>query len=161
MRIGLLLAAGVALTAAACATPQAYGPASEPGDAGYFETQIESNRYRVTFTGAPGTPRASVETFALRRAAEVAQSRGADWFRVVRQATDAERSAGGSSVGVGLGGGSYGGRSGIGGGVGLSFGGGGAERYVSVIEILLGEGVKPDNDPGVYSVSDVIATTNV
>lgn len=50
---------------------------------GYSETQIDTNRVRVSFTGEPGTDRESVESNLLYRAPELTMQRGYDWFSVI------------------------------------------------------------------------------
>ncbi|MEJ0022205.1 MAG: hypothetical protein WDN76_01270 [Alphaproteobacteria bacterium] len=53
---------------AGCASPTAYMAAAKPGANGYSESQIESDRFRVTFRTAAGGARYA-EDMALRRAA--------------------------------------------------------------------------------------------
>jgi hypothetical protein len=56
--------------------------------AGYSETQIDTNRIRVSFTGEAGTDRESVENNLLYRAAEVTMQRGYDWFTVINHTVE-------------------------------------------------------------------------
>jgi hypothetical protein len=56
--------------------------------AGYSETQIDTNRLRVSFTGEAGTDRESVETNLLYRAAELTMQRGYDWFTVINHSVE-------------------------------------------------------------------------
>ena len=53
MKSKLLLVVATGLALAACQTTPTYSAATSPNAAGYSETQIESNRYTVTYR-APG-----------------------------------------------------------------------------------------------------------
>jgi hypothetical protein len=148
--------AAVALSLSACATPRTtYQPAASSDAVGWRETKIETDRYRVSFRANSDARADGAETFALRRAAEIALRDGADWFRVVRRSNDqVGLRGGGSSVGVGGSSGSYG--SSV--GVGLSFDLSGDQRqWDSVIEILLGRGAKP-SDPDAYDARSLLNT---
>jgi hypothetical protein len=145
LRLSALIAAAALL--AACATAPVYVAAPAPNKAGYTHTQVESNRFFVTYRAPGGGDARLVEDFALLRAAELTLEQGADWFVVDRRSTDAaDASASGPRVGVGVGGGSYGRRSGVSTGVGISFplGGGGPRATASTLEIRTGAGEKPD-----------------
>ena len=72
----------------ACAIETPYQPIDD--GYGYGEQQIEENRYRVTFSGNPSTPRDKVQNYLLYRAAELTVQKGFDYFTVVDQ--DVERS---------------------------------------------------------------------
>ena len=86
----------------------------------------------------------------------MAVAAGADWFRVVGKSTDAEEK-GGVGIGAGVGGGSYGRRSGVSVGVGGDLGTVGGKRlYTTKLEILLGTGARPDG-ADVYDAAAVIA----
>lgn len=145
------------LAACASATP-VYGPAASASAAGYTETQVESDRYFVTYRAPGSAPAATLEDYALRRAAELTLENGRVWFWVDRRSLDENNSRGGPSVGVGIGGGSYGGSGGVGASVGFSFPlGGGAQRASSVtLEIRFGEGPKPEA-ANAYDASAVLA----
>ncbi len=152
-------ALALALTAlAACATTPTYTPAAQPGGVGYSETQIENNRYFVTYRAPSGADQTLLHDYALLRAADIALERGADWFWVDRRTFDGEsRGRSGPSVGVGIGGGSWGGRSGVGGSVGVSVplgGGGGLTARAATLEIRLGQGPQPDS-PDAYNARAV------
>lgn len=82
-----LLVAAVAV--AGCATMTPYQPASKRGAPGYTETQLGSNRYRVTFTGNDLTPADTVKDYALLRAAELTLQKGDDWFRIANRDNNA------------------------------------------------------------------------
>lgn len=153
----LIAAAGLALSA--CASLAPYGPQMSPGGQGYAEQRIESNRFRVTYSGvgAPGP----VADMALLRAAELTTSQGYDWFEVTQRWIDGRPdSAGGMrpSVGVGYGSSRYNGRyggysaSGVGVGVGLNFSGPSATS--TTLEVVMGNGTKPDR-PDAYDARGV------
>ncbi|HEU4430488.1 MAG TPA: hypothetical protein VFT98_17130 [Myxococcota bacterium] len=67
----------------ACATETRYQPAEGPGDYGYREQRIESDRWRVAFRGNSMTELESVEQALLYRAAELTLEQGFAWFRIV------------------------------------------------------------------------------
>src|ERR1700761_1872465 len=73
----LLLVAGLL---AGCMTPTPYAPRAEGQRTGYTDRALTQTRYRVTFTGNTVTPRETVETYLLLRAAEVARAAGYDSF---------------------------------------------------------------------------------
>ena len=68
-----ILAAGL-LTA--CMGPTPYQPRLEGQSTGYTDRALTQNRYRVTFTGNSATPRETVESYLLLRAAEVTRAAG-------------------------------------------------------------------------------------
>ena len=157
LTLPLIAAAGLALSA--CASLAPYGPQMGPNGQGYAEQRIESNRFRVTYSGvgAPGP----VADYALLRAAELTTAQGYDWFEVVQRWTDGRPdSAGGlrPSVGVGYGSSSYGGRygsyrsSGVGVGVGLNFSG--PSPTSTSLEVVMGNGETPDR-PNAYDARRV------
>jgi len=86
--IATMLAAATALSACATATP--YQP-EIPGAAvsgGYSDYQLDSNKFRVTFSGNTLTSRETVERYLLYRAAELTVSQGYDYFVVAARDTD-------------------------------------------------------------------------
>ena len=110
MRVALrrLIVVLALATLAACASTPRYEPAATQGGPGYSETQIESNRFFVTYRASGGADATLLHDYALLRAAELAAERGADWFWVDRRTLDAPSSRGGGpSIGVGVGGGSW------------------------------------------------------
>jgi opacity protein-like surface antigen len=139
----LVVVAAAALLLAACATaPTLYQPAAGPQAVGYSEYRIEPGRYRVTFRGGPGAPPQQVMDYALVRAADLAISEGYDWFRVADRFTEG-RPDRGPRVGVGVGGGDYGYRSGVSLGVGTTFNLGGGPSLSTTIEVVMGRGERP------------------
>jgi hypothetical protein len=72
---------------AACATPTPYQPSARGTD-GYSSRKLESNRYRVTFSGNSYTSRDTVENYLLYRAAELTVQNGGDWFVVADRGTE-------------------------------------------------------------------------
>jgi hypothetical protein len=90
-RRAFVVFAAAALTLAACETATPYQPAgAHAGEAGggYSETQIEANRWRVTFAGNSLTSRDTVERYLLYRSAELTLQQGFDWFAANDRATD-------------------------------------------------------------------------
>lgn len=76
---------------AGCASPTPstpYGPAAGNSGFGYSGQEITTDRVRVQFAGNARTPRETVETALLRRAAEVTVHRGHDHFIIVEKDTE-------------------------------------------------------------------------
>lgn len=73
------LCALLGLTACAAPQPTAYQPA-DGGTWGYSEQWLDDGSLLVRFAGNPATPRDTVESYALARAAEVTQLAGGDRF---------------------------------------------------------------------------------
>jgi hypothetical protein len=71
-----LSAAGAACLLAGCMTPTPYAPRTTGQATGYTDRALAHNRYRVTFTGNTVTPRETVESYLLLRAAEVTRAAG-------------------------------------------------------------------------------------
>jgi hypothetical protein len=61
---------------AGCMTPSPYAPRLEGQQTGYTDRALTQNRYRITFTGNSATPRETVESYLLLRAAEVTRAAG-------------------------------------------------------------------------------------
>lgn len=138
-----LIIAAAALSLAACATtPTLYQPAAGPEAVGYSEYRIEPTRYRITFRGGPGAPPQQVMDYALVRAADLAIAGGYDWFRVADRFTEG-RPDRGPRVGLGVGGGDFGYRSGVSVGLGTSFNLGGGPSVAATIEVVMGRGERP------------------
>lgn len=148
IRTFLILVAAATLTACATAPPP-YAAASSQTGAGYSETQIEGNRYFVTYRAPGGADAAVIEDYALLRAADLTLQNGREWFWVDRRTVETyDGNYGGPSVGVGVGGGSWGSRSGASVGVGIHFpigGQSGQRARAATLEIRFGEGPKPDD----------------
>lgn len=140
---------------AACETPQsmAYQPIAGPQQVGFSEQRIEPGRYRIFFHGAPGAPRAMVEDYALRRAADLTLSDGYDWFRVYDRTVAYNRPTG-PQVGLSIGGMSFGRHSAVGGGVGTSFPLGGGPSVTATLEVTMGKGPRPPS-PDAYDARGV------
>lgn len=161
----ILIASASALILAACATATPYAPAPE-GGMGYAETRIESNRYRVTFSGNSLTDRETVETFLLYRAAELTLQEGYDWFVTASRETDADTRyvatpdplsprfspywdpwwrfyRGGYWSPLDRWGRDYDVRE--------------STRYEAMAEIVMGRGTKPADDPAAFDAREVVA----
>lgn len=81
------LAAGLLLAAlAGCATPTPYQPAAQ-SEFGYRTQQVGPDHYLITFTGNEVTPRETVETYLLYRAAQVTLDSGHDYFVLANKDT--------------------------------------------------------------------------
>lgn len=90
-RAGLGLAlAGFVL--AGCAHPTPYAPRLEGQQTGYTDRELAPGRYRVTFSGNTVTPRDTVESYLLLRAAEVTKAAGGTWFEFDTRNTKAQTS---------------------------------------------------------------------
>lgn len=143
------IAVAAALALGACATtPTVYQPATGPQSVGYSEYSIEPGRYRITFRGGPGAPPEQVMDYALLRAADLALAEGYDWFHVYDRYVQG-RPDRGPRVGLGVGGGDYGRRSGVSLGVGTSFNLGGGPALSATVEAVMGRGERP-RGPDVY-----------
>jgi len=145
-----------AFALAACASTPTYTPAPYANAAGYSETQIETNRYFVTYRAPGAADAALIQDYALLRAADLTLQNNREWFWVDRRSLDEQGNSGGPRIGVGVGGGRYGGRGGVGGSVGLSFplGSRGEQARAATLEIRFGEGPKPD-DPNAYDARSI------
>lgn len=148
----------VALALAACASAPTYGPAASANGAGYSERQIESNRFFVTYRASGSADAALLKDYALLRASEVTLQQGGEWFWVDRRALDEEGSNNsGPRFSIGLGGASFGGRSGVGVGAGVSVpigGPQGQQARSATIEMRIGQGPKPA-DPNAYDAREI------
>src|ERR1700749_4682539 len=85
----LLLAAGLL---AGCMTPSPYAARTEGQRTGYTDRALTQTRYRVTFTGNTVTPRETVESYLLLRAAEVTRAAGYTNFVFDTRNTQAQTS---------------------------------------------------------------------
>jgi len=148
-----LLTAAACLSLAACVTPTHFQPSTAGGGVGFSELRIEPDRYRVIFQGGPGAPEAQVQDYALLRAADLAIAGGYDWFRVVDR-TIRQTGYGGASIGVGVGGMSFGRHSATGASVGGGFPLNGGPALQASLEVLMGKGPRPSG-PDVYDAHGV------
>ena len=92
-----------ALTLGACAsTSTGYGPAQSAAGYGYKNTQIQQDRFRVSYTGDSVT---QARDLVLLRAAEVTLGEGYSHFKVINGGTSGNGPAPNiaSNVGVGFG----------------------------------------------------------
>jgi hypothetical protein len=159
LRPATALAALLAL--ASCAYPTPYIPATTPGGEGYYETQIEANRFRVSFKGNTVTPRETVENFLLYRAAELTLKTGNDHFVIADAQTDRDVSYRWDEP-------AYYGNFGWWGprwrrgfiGAGGGYGGYGYSRpineYSAQADILVNKGGKPANATNAYDAREVL-----
>lgn len=153
----LVLTTLTALSLAACATgPSAYGPAAKTDSLGFQNTKIESDRFRVNYTGRSAE---EAQNYALLRAAEIALAEGYSHFRVLggETYTGDRRSNTSTSVGVSSGRGYYGGGTSVGVGLSLNdlgraFGG---KKVTNSIEIKLTNAESDARDS--YNARDVTA----
>lgn len=79
MRIFIVAAAAALATACAAQAPT-YQSRMDGGRYGYAEMQVQPNRIRISYNGDTLTPRETVETYLLYRAAEATLERGYDYF---------------------------------------------------------------------------------
>jgi hypothetical protein len=139
-----LAIAALTATMAACATPTRYQPAYGPSGVGFTETQIERDRFRVSFRGGGGAGAAQVSDLALLRAADLTLGQGYEWFVVDQRYTEQGGGhGGGPRLSVGVGGTDFGRSSAVGLGVGTSFGLGGGPALTTTLEVRMGRGPKP------------------
>jgi hypothetical protein len=149
-----VLAIASVLGLAGCATPIPYQPMS--GGYGYSEQALETDRYRVTFSGNSATPRETVENYLLYRAAEVTVAHGYDHFVVVDKNTEQGTAGGPGGFGVGVGSGSRNRYSGFGLGTSATIWPGGGDSYVAYANIVLRRGARPADDPKAYDARAVL-----
>jgi hypothetical protein len=143
------------LLLAGCATATPYQPIND--GLGYAEQRLETNRYRITYTGNSATPRETVENYVMYRAAEVTLNNGYDWFVIADRQTRGDPAKSGSSGGVGFGiGGSSGNfGSGLSIGLGTVLGGNNGPAYNSQADILVFKGAKPADNTKAFDAREV------
>jgi hypothetical protein len=95
-----------------------------------------------------------VSDYALLRAADLALAEGYDWFRVSERYVRPAEDGSSSSVSIGVGGASFGRRSGVGLGLGTSFPLSGGPVLMATLEVVMGHGDKPA-DPGAFDARGV------
>lgn len=165
-----IAASALALAGCETATPyQPLGARGEKASGGYFDHQIEGNRWQVGFKGNELTNRQTVERYLLYRAAELTAGQGFDWFEAVSRHTDKKTdtyadpdpfyagwggywgpSWGLYRRGYGWRGGGFGGYGGFGPWGGAGWGPGAfdysqVDQYQATAEIIMGHGQKPDD----------------
>jgi hypothetical protein len=150
------LVSSLALALAACATATPYQPAGS-SNGGYAEQRLESNRYKITFSGNSITPRQTVENYLLYRSAEVTLQNGYDYFVLADSNTDSQTSYS-QTFGGGFGsyywgpyawGGPF-----YGANAGTSIP---RTEYQAQANILVFKGEKPTNDPKAFNAHEVKA----
>lgn len=100
MRLQWIFVAMLAVFVAGCSTGTTYQPADERGAYGYTETELGSDRYRVTFTGNSSTDKETVNDYAMLRAAELTLQNGYNWFRMVNRDTESNSRSSTSISGI-------------------------------------------------------------
>jgi hypothetical protein len=157
MRSNRLAALVVVLALVGCTTTGLYHPATSARGSGYSEQRLETNRWRVSFTGGPSTPAGVVQDFALLRAAELTLSMGYEWFIVAGRQTASQDSGYGPRF-SGVWGppcGRFGCRSAIYGG--FWYDDYDENRLSASLDIVMGKGPKPP-DASTYDARDVANT---
>jgi hypothetical protein len=145
----------LALALAACTTPTVFAPMQGASGAGYAETRIDQDHWRITFRGGSDAGPERVADLALLRAAQLTLQQGDDWFRVTQRYGEALPPRG-PTLSVGAGGGDYGWHGGSSFGVGV--GGiplGGGPTSVETIEVVMAKGPAPKGDPAAYDAHGV------
>jgi hypothetical protein len=143
MRIILLLAVAAAGLATACAsTATPYQVASGKSGYGFTETQIESNRARLSFSGNPATELTTVKKYVLFRAAETTLQHGYDYFVIMDRGVEQETEYR------------------VSGPVRPRMGGGTLEQsgaaYNQVVDVTMFRGAKPAILPNAYDAREVV-----
>ncbi len=87
--IQLILSATVCMTLAGCASPSYYQAAGANGKYfGYADHQVDGALHRINFVANPSANLDQTYAFAIYRAAELAQSKGATYFEVLEGPVD-------------------------------------------------------------------------
>ncbi|HLZ84687.1 MAG TPA: hypothetical protein VKQ54_14065 [Caulobacteraceae bacterium] len=89
----LVAAIGLSLGLAACETATPYQPLQRGThvSGGYTDQKLDTDHFQVTFRGNTDTPRSTVESYLLYRAAELTIAQGYDWFETVEKHTERDR----------------------------------------------------------------------
>jgi hypothetical protein len=143
MRTLILLAAAAASFATACAsTATPYQPAATKDGYGYSETQIESNRTRLSFSGNPSTELSTVKKYVLFRAAEATLQHSYDYFVIMDRGVETQSEYR------------------VAGPVRPRLGGGTLEQsgaaYEQVVDVTMFKGAKPSILPNAYDAREVV-----
>lgn len=88
-----IAAIGLAAILGGCETATPYQPLQSGSSVsgGFSDQRLDVNHYRVSFQGNSLTPRETVETYLLYRAAELTVNSGYDWFEAVDKHTERDR----------------------------------------------------------------------
>lgn len=139
-----------------CATVTPYQP--DTNGEGYKDLKIEDNKYRIIFKGNSITPRDTVETYLLYRAAELTVENKYDYFIVREQQVDVKSeyfSTGGPMYGAGFGRRRYPYYA-----FGYSWAGAGnvqtQDRYQAFAYITMLKGKTPDDNANAYNAAEVM-----
>ena len=169
--VASLLAVGIGLST--CVTPTPYQPAVERY--GYSEQQIETGRFKISFSGNSLTDQATVENYLLFRAAEITVESGNDYFVVADRDTN-ERTTYRATPSYYpyshfhysffyhhnpyYGYGPYGRYGRFGGGYGLGYDSYSRPitRYTATADIVSYQGEKPQDNASAYDARDVMRT---
>lgn len=149
---GLLCLLGLA----GCAAPTPYVAADD--GFGYSQTQLEANRYRVTFAGNADTARETVQNYLLYRAAELTIENEGDYFVIADQSLErSTRYIGTASPAFGSAFGyrSYGRGSFVGTGI-SSVDARPIDQYAAFADIVIEQGEKPPDATNAYSARDLL-----
>jgi hypothetical protein len=165
-KLTLLTLGAAGLILAACATATPY-QASVNSSSGYSEQSIESNRYRVSFSGNSLTKLETVENYLLYRAAELTKQSGYDYFVIADRNTEKKERYSSTGFGSSFG---YGGHYGFGWSYysphyGYGFGYDPffdgydirqITRYTATAEIAMYRGAKPAKNARAYQADEVL-----
>lgn len=136
-----IIAATAALASACASQGPVYQSRSDGGRYGYAETLLEPNRVRVSYNGDTLTPRETVESYLLYRAAETTLQRGFDYFIIasadVDEHSEFQNTAGGGPRRL----------------AGASFRE--VSRHNATADILMFEGAKPPHIANAYDARAV------
>lgn len=141
MRILIMAAAAALATACASQTP-VYESRSDGSRYGYAEMLVQPNRLRISYNGDTLTPRETVETYLLYRAAESTLERGFDYFAIA--AHDARENSRYETIG---------GRPRFGGVTVRQI-----SNHTAMAEIIMFEGEAPPPVANVYDAREVVQT---
>lgn len=147
-----VMAIAPALLIGCASGPTPYQPATSATSLGFGQTQIERDRFRVSYTA--NTPE-EAHNLVLLRSAEIAKGEGYSHFLVVSGGQDITGARSGVTPRLGVGIGTGGFRNRVGGslGVGIPIGGNSGKIRQSV-EIKLQQ--TASQDPNLYAADEVI-----
>jgi hypothetical protein len=143
MRI-LIVAAAAALATACASQAPVYESRADGGRYGYAEMLVQPNRLRISYNGDTLTPRETVETYLLYRAAESTLEHGFDYFAIA--AHDAQENSRYETIG---------GRPRLGGLTVREI-----SNHTAMAEIIMFEGDAPPPIANVYDAREVVQTLN-